>query len=142
MHLLARARWVLARRPWIYWAIVAVIASGVGLQVSAALGRVDAARRSWGASRTVWVTTADVAASGRAGLIPSGWVAVAVPAGFAHFGVGDQVVLFASDRRIGAGVIVDLGDQDALVAVAGGDAPALAAAVLAGDVTLGLSSGS
>ncbi len=55
MHVAARARLALARRPWIYWAVVAVIAILVAFAVNGRLADVDAARNEWGATRTVVV---------------------------------------------------------------------------------------
>lgn len=55
MHVAARARLVLARRPWIYWAVVAVLATLVAFAVNAQLSTVAAARAEWGTTRTVLV---------------------------------------------------------------------------------------
>jgi hypothetical protein len=55
MHVVARARLVLARRPWVYWAVVAVLASALALTVDARLTSLDEARRNWGSTRTVLV---------------------------------------------------------------------------------------
>ena len=55
MHVAARARLVLARRPWIYWAVVAVLATLVAFAVNAQLATVAAARSEWGTTRTVLV---------------------------------------------------------------------------------------
>lgn len=57
MHVLARVRSLMARQPWIYWALVAVAAMGVVVGAARAIGRVDAARRSWGDQQPVWVAT-------------------------------------------------------------------------------------
>ena len=62
MSLLPRVRLALARRPWLYWLCVAVCAAVVWFSVAAAQERVSAARDSWGTTRTVWVTTGEVAA--------------------------------------------------------------------------------
>jgi hypothetical protein len=61
MNLVARVRHVLARRPWLYWLGVFVLAAIAGLIVADAAARVDAARRSWGVTRPVVVAVADVA---------------------------------------------------------------------------------
>lgn len=59
MNPLARVRHHLARRPWLYWVAVAVVAAIAGLTVADAAERVDAARRSWGEDRTVLVAARD-----------------------------------------------------------------------------------
>ena len=48
MNPVARARHVLARRPWLYWSAVLVLAAGAGWAVAAAAAGVDDARRAWG----------------------------------------------------------------------------------------------
>ncbi|MBI4934856.1 MAG: hypothetical protein HY828_13320 [Actinobacteria bacterium] len=63
MWLLPRLRLVLARRPWLYWLVVAVCATIVWLQWSAVQSDAERARRSWGASRTV-VVAIDTALTG------------------------------------------------------------------------------
>ena len=60
MHVLARVRMLLARRPWIYWLAVAAVAAAVGLGTARALAGIDAARLAWGQQATVWVATADI----------------------------------------------------------------------------------
>jgi hypothetical protein len=61
MHPVARLRYVLARRPWLYWTAVAVLAAAIGLVVASAIASVDDARRAWGVTRSVVVATADLA---------------------------------------------------------------------------------
>ena len=63
MWLLPRLRFVLARRPWLYWLVVAVCAAVVWLQWSAVQSDAERARRAWGASSTVAVAT-DAARAG------------------------------------------------------------------------------
>lgn len=55
MHVAARARRFLAQRPWVYWLVVALIATTITLVVRAQLGAVDDARGSWGRTRRVLV---------------------------------------------------------------------------------------
>jgi len=60
MHVAARARLVLARRPWIYWAIILALASVVAVTVHGQLGALDDARAQWGTSRRVVVAASDL----------------------------------------------------------------------------------
>jgi hypothetical protein len=61
MHPVARLRHVLARRPWLYWAAVVVLAAGIALAAASAVAGVDDARRAWGATRQVVVAATDLA---------------------------------------------------------------------------------
>lgn len=61
MHVLARLRRVLARRPWLYWAAVLLLAVAAAAVVAAAAASVDSARREWGDTRPVLVATVDLA---------------------------------------------------------------------------------
>jgi hypothetical protein len=85
------------------------------------------------------VVAADVAASGAPqALIPPGWSAVAVdeavPSGAA---VGDDVAAAAGGVVVAdAGIVVGQRDDAVLVAVPDADAPAVAAASAAGDLSL------
>jgi hypothetical protein len=60
MNPVARARHVLARRPWLYWLAVLALAVTAGLVVADAAAGVEAARRSWGTTQPVVVATVDV----------------------------------------------------------------------------------
>ena len=55
MHVVARARLVLARRPWVYWTVIAALASTLAVVVDAQLTSLDEARHDWGATRRVLV---------------------------------------------------------------------------------------
>ena len=61
MNPVARVRHVLARRPWLYWLAVLLLGAAAGLVVADAIAGVEAARRSWGATRPVLVAADDVA---------------------------------------------------------------------------------
>jgi hypothetical protein len=61
MNPLARARHLLARRPWLYWAAIVALAAGAALAAGRAAASVDDARRQWGSTRDVVVATADLA---------------------------------------------------------------------------------
>jgi len=56
-----RLRRLLARRPWIYWVVVALVAIAVGGRVLSHVDAVDAERRSWGELAPVFVATSDIA---------------------------------------------------------------------------------
>ncbi len=58
MHVAARTRLALARRPWLYWLIVAVLAAMIALVVRGRVAELDDARRSWGDTRPVLVASA------------------------------------------------------------------------------------
>jgi hypothetical protein len=188
MHALAWVRLMVARHPWTYWLVIAVMAGAVGLGAAKALAGVDAARRSWGEQQTVWmastatepgqpivaarrnvpravvpsaavveaptgalarqhigfgeiITDNDVAAVGSAGLVPDGWVAFPVPAAVEHFATGDHLNVYSGDQLVAAGVVVDHGESDLMVAIPADAAPVMASALLAGAVTLGLTPG-
>ena len=56
MHVAASARLVLARRPWIYWAVVTTLAVVAAAAVHGEMASVAAERDRWGSTRTVMVT--------------------------------------------------------------------------------------
>ena len=60
MHLVARARHVVARRPWLYWLVVVVLAGCGALITAGAVAGIDDARRSWGETHQVLVATTDL----------------------------------------------------------------------------------
>jgi hypothetical protein len=62
MRYLAMVRRVLARRPWIYWTIVAAVAGTGAMATASVLGTVDAERSRWGDTAVVLVATRGVAA--------------------------------------------------------------------------------
>jgi hypothetical protein len=62
MNPVARTRHVLARRPWLYWIAVLLVAGITGLVVADAAAGIDEARRSWGTTQPVVVAAVDVAA--------------------------------------------------------------------------------
>jgi hypothetical protein len=61
VHVLAPLRTLLARRPWLYWIVVALLAGLVANIAAGKLDAVDDARRSWGESADVWVAAAGAA---------------------------------------------------------------------------------
>lgn len=52
-------RRLLVRRPWIYWSVAALAALGAAADLHVRADRIDAERATWGATRQVWVATAD-----------------------------------------------------------------------------------
>ena len=89
-------------------------------------------------ARGAIITDVDVAASGPAGLIPDGWVALAVPAAIGHFATGDHVRVYSGDQFVAGGVVVDRSESDVMVAIPVDAAPAMATAILATNVTIAL----
>ena len=87
------------------------------------------------------ITDDDVAARGPAGLIPDGWLAFAVPAAVAHFAPGDRVRAYSGDQFVAAGVVVDRGESELMVAIPVEAAPAMTTALLANTVTIALTPG-
>ena len=61
MLLLSRLRLALARRPWLYWLLVAGCAAIVWSIVSNAQSRLDEQRKQWGETRRVWIAEVDIA---------------------------------------------------------------------------------
>lgn len=55
MHVVARARLVLVRRPWIYWLVVVALSTLVAVTVHGQLSALDDARAEWGSTRRVHV---------------------------------------------------------------------------------------
>lgn len=86
------------------------------------------------------ITDADVSASGTAALVPDGWTAFAVPASVEHFAIGDRLDVYSADSLVAAGLVVDVGESELMVAIPVTSAPAMSAALLASAVTLGLTS--
>jgi hypothetical protein len=87
------------------------------------------------------VTTADVISPGSAGLVPAGWVAFAVPAYVEHFAVADHVHVYSGDQLVASGLVVDIGESELMVAIPTTAAPAMATALLANAVIIGLTPG-
>ena len=55
MHVAPRARLVLARHPWIYWAVVATLAAVAAGAVHSEMSSIATERNGWGATRSVLV---------------------------------------------------------------------------------------
>ena len=56
----ARVRQLLARSPWILWAVIGALALAAAALAARAMARVDDARAAWGDTRAVLVATADI----------------------------------------------------------------------------------
>lgn len=52
-------RRILVRRPWIYWLLAAIATLATSATLLGRSDAIDAARDSWGETRTVWVATVD-----------------------------------------------------------------------------------
>ena len=89
-------------------------------------------------ARGAIITEVDVAAPGPTGLIPDGWLAFAIPAASAHFAAGDRLRVYAGDQFVAAGLVIDRGEADVMVAIPVDAGPAMAAAILANNVTIAL----
>ena len=61
MSVAARGRLVLARRPWLYWSFVAVLAALVGSMVHGQVTTLEQSRHAWGDTRPVLVATVALA---------------------------------------------------------------------------------
>jgi hypothetical protein len=157
MHLVARVRWFVARRPWgqqtTVWVAETEIDPGRPIaahqrEVPRALAPAEAVTSSPAAavarqyiSAGAIITAVDVSVAGQAALIPDGWVALAVPVAAEHFAVGGHVVVYAADQFVAAGIVTERGEADVMAAVPAAAAPAVAAALLAGSITVGLTVG-
>ncbi len=60
MHWMPRVRRLLARRPWIYWLTVGVLALGCAAVLAGAARDLDHARASWGETARVVVSTRSI----------------------------------------------------------------------------------
>jgi len=62
MWLLARLRFTLARRPYLYWVFAGTCALLVALRLQSLEASAEHAAAAWGTSRTVWVNEGDAVA--------------------------------------------------------------------------------
>jgi hypothetical protein len=129
MNVAARARHVLARRPWLYWATVLLLGIGVAVVVARAASGIEDARLAWGETQEVVVASADLepgdALAGRvdrrslpAPMVPDAAV-TAVPAGaVARQRVAEGEVVVDADVAASAAPQALIPDEWAAVAVA------------------------
>ena len=61
MRVMARLRMLLARRPWIHWTIVAMLASSVGVVVAHGIASIQRQRDRWGETTAAVVATRTIA---------------------------------------------------------------------------------
>jgi hypothetical protein len=115
MNVTSRARWALARRPWLYWLAIGALGVGAGLLVADAVGAVDDARRRWGDERTVLVAERDAGPGDAVASIVAtrSWPAPVVPAAALTGGLPDDAVL---RQHVGAGEILTTADVTAAAA--------------------------
>lgn len=109
MSLLPRIRLLLARRPWIYWTFVALIAATGAAVVGGAVRGVNAQRGEWGTARTVWVASGDVAAgdvidaesrSYPLAMVPHSAIDQLPAASVARHRLGDGEIIVSSDITV------------------------------------------
>ncbi|CAB4867647.1 unannotated protein [freshwater metagenome] len=62
MRWIPRLRMLLARRPWLYWLLVALMGLGVATQVHASVAAAQRARDHWGSTVTVLIADRRIAA--------------------------------------------------------------------------------
>jgi len=102
MHIVVRARRVLAVHPWIHWAVCIALATAAAVATHGYVARLDAERRSWGTTRQVWVAAADVAAGQPVRAIAADVPVALVPPGAVDEPPGDSL----ARQRVTDGEIV------------------------------------
>lgn len=109
MQPLARLRYEIARRPWIYWLTVAVTASIAAGALVDAVWRLDRERSRWGDTVSVLVATRDIAPGDPlAGAVRTRRDPVAVaPPGAVVPTVGAELHETVAVQHIAAGSVVD-----------------------------------
>lgn len=107
-------RRILVRRPWIYWLLVALAALGAAASMLERSDRVDAARDSWGRTRTVWVATVDHAPGDELAVERREIPAAAVGGDPVDAVDGDAIDGLVARQHVGDGEIVNRSDVVAL----------------------------
>jgi hypothetical protein len=87
------------------------------------------------------ITDVDIAAGGPAGLVPDGWVAFVVGSTGDQFAIGDHLRVYSGDQLVAAGLVVDRGESELMVAIPEAAAPMMATGILADAITIGLTPG-
>lgn len=137
MHVTARARRFLARRPWVYWLVVALIATTIALVVRAQLGAVDDARAAWGRTRRVLVADVMLEPGGMAEVTGVELPEAMIPDGALTEWPADAMLR----QRVAAGEVlvdIDLGTLPGPAALA---APGTAVVALSDPLSRGLTIG-
>ncbi len=104
----ARTRQLLARSPWILWAVIAALALAAAALAMSAMQRIDDARAAWGDSRAVVVAATDIApGTGLAGttrvehlpgpLVPPAAIGIVDPDAVARQAISAGEVVVAHD---------------------------------------------
>ena len=108
MRLLARLRFIVARRPYLYWLVAGSCALLVAARVHGLETAAEHSAARWGATRTVWVSSGDVGAGGAlnpierhfpAAMVPTAAVATVPPHAHAARAVAAGQVLLAADLQ-------------------------------------------
>jgi hypothetical protein len=130
MHVIARARRTIARHPFLYWSVVAGLALALSALVVGAVRDIDAQRRSWGTTREVWVTGADLHAGDRVVAAPRELPTAMIPAA----AVADDPSGRVARQSTTAGEVITTADVtgDGVAALLPADSVALAIANTAG----------
>ena len=119
-------RLVLARRPWIRWLAVGMVASAAGVSVHAQLQSLDAARAQWTDRQRVPVATTAVSAgdvliwewrSVPSVVVPDDVASEIVDGGVARQRVGAGEIIVDADLTIGAGPAAGAASGSIVVAV-------------------------
>ncbi len=103
---LAPIRWWIARAPWTLWASIAALALTTGWLVAREVGAADAARASWGPTRSVWVATRDTDAGQPLTAVARRYPGAVVPPG----AVSEVPAAARARQRVDAGEIVTTAD--------------------------------
>lgn len=105
MNVAASARLFLARRPWLYWLIVAILGTAVALAVGQQIAAIDATRQSWGTTATVLRADEPLEPGGPIMASPVELPIAAIPDGSLSSVPADATLR----QRVGAGeVLVDI----------------------------------
>ncbi len=109
MEFMTRVRWVFARRPMLWWALIAVLAAAAAGITVQAVRRVEVQRRTWGATQQVWVVVADTAPGAALATQARSYPTAMVPAAAVRKSPG----VVTARHALGAGEIVVAGDVTA-----------------------------
>lgn len=107
--LVARARWLLARHPSVYWATVVVAVLVAVTTVRSAVHEAEARRDRWGTTRVVWVVTAPTERGAPIAAEPRELPVAVLPATPL-----DAAPTAPASRRLGAGEILVADDVAAV----------------------------